>query len=59
MSPIMSLYLYFLILQAFKKYKNTLKAFLVILKKKDKRWLFIGNHIHDDRLSEAKSKHKF
>lgn len=36
MSAIMSLYLYFLILEAFKKYKNTLKALLVILKKKIK-----------------------
>lgn len=36
MSAIMSLYLYFLILEAFQKYKNTLKAFPVTLKKKIK-----------------------
>ena len=59
MPAIMSLYLYFVILETFQKYKNTLKAFPVQLKIKIKRWLFIGNHIHDDRLSEANSKYKF
>ena len=37
MPAIMSLYLYFLILEAFQKYKNTLKAFPVQLNIKIKR----------------------
>lgn len=45
--------------RGFSKYKNKLKAFPVILKKKDKRWLFIGNHIHDDRVSEGTANINF
>lgn len=58
MPAITGLYLYFLILEEFQKYKNILKAFPVILKK-DKRWSFIGNHIHDDRHAEGNCKHRF